>query len=96
MKGDEIMKEFKYTLSFNDAMKILFLDDSCLDKGFVVGNNFKPGVFLAVDENTGCVIIRELTDNGYITLGNLTVTEGILKQLFRTILVANKESLGLE
>lgn len=83
--------ECEYKYSFYDAI------DMCLnDKCFIVGEGFKKGCY-AKNVN-GVIILMEVNENGigHNTLCNLMITEGMLKQNFKRLSVANKKSLGLD
>lgn len=63
-------------------------------KGFAVGENFKPGVFL--DCNNGVVVLKQRTDGiQYIILGNAVISKGLFDQKYKIIVAATDKALGL-
>jgi hypothetical protein len=88
-KEVQILKE-EYNLSFNQAIEL------CLnDNNFIVGEDFQKGCY--AKNFNGTVVMMEINKNGFHEMiCNLMITDRILKQKFKTLVVVNKKTLGME
>ena len=82
----------EYNLSFYGAIEKCLYEDY-----FVVGENFKKGCYA---KNNGCIMmlygIDEENKAFHQPLEPLMITEGMLNQKFKTLIVVNAKVLGLE
>ena len=79
----------KFDLSFEEAIK------ACLNnEGFLRGENFKKGVFIANED--GVLVVKERANFGYTTLNNFMITKGSLEQNYRLLIAATDKALNDE
>lgn len=98
MSGIRILTEEEkatYTLSFVEAMKLLFENNGSNKKCFIIGTMFQKGVYLTVDKFTDTVVIKEKVNGSYQTVGPFAVSGAALYQKYKTIPLVSDEYLGL-
>lgn len=82
----------EYNLSFFEAI------GKCLSEDyFIVGENFKKGCYAKNDN--GVIMLYGINEDNKIfhqSLEPLMITEGMLNQKFKTLIVVNTRVLGLD